>query len=85
VIVAVSVVEPGGVCVWRESRVWSQAVDLVLVVLTGSAFNRHEDIFLSSMYLIKKYKFRDFNSICKDNAAINFIAVKQKKIYFRQL
>jgi hypothetical protein len=38
-------VKPGGVCFYRNSGVWSQAVGFVLVLLQESYFSRSEEVF----------------------------------------
>jgi hypothetical protein len=38
------VVGSGGVNVWRDSGIWSQAVSFVLVRLEESGFSRREDV-----------------------------------------
>jgi hypothetical protein len=68
----------GRICVWRESG-------LVLVRLQESSFSRREDVFTFDLVYKETYKFCTFNAICKDNAAINCITVRHKKIHSRQL
>jgi hypothetical protein len=76
------VVGSGGVCVWRESRV--RRLVLCWCVWQESGFSRHEDVF--TIYFINTcYKFCNYNTIFKDNAAINFITVQHKKVYSRQI
>lgn len=36
-------------------------------------------------YLKKNYKFHAFYEVCKDNATIHCITIKQKKAYSRQI
>jgi hypothetical protein len=73
-----SVVEPGGVCVWQESRVRSQVVGFVLVSLAVAM-----KMFSRVIYLVKKvHKCYTFNTICKDNVAIHCITLQQNKGLF---
>jgi hypothetical protein len=45
--------------------------------------NRRKDVFTSYFTGPRKYyKFRAFNIICKDNAAIKYITVQHKKVSF---
>jgi hypothetical protein len=68
-------------CFWRESGVWRSV--LCWCVWQESGFSRHENVF--TFNLVKNdifYNFCTFNAICKDNAAINCIAVHKKKVSF---
>jgi hypothetical protein len=68
----------GGVCVCRDSGIWSQAVGFVHVIFQKSDFDRREDVFITKTF----YKCCAFNAIHKDNAEINCITVQHKKDSF---
>jgi hypothetical protein len=76
----------GGVCVWREYRVWSQESGSPFCV---GAFGRNlasvaVKMFSHLIYFIKTfYNFCAFSVICKDNAAISCITVQHKKGFIR--
>jgi hypothetical protein len=50
-------VRSGGLCFWRESGVWSQAVGMCLWVWQESGFSRHEDIFIFNLFYKKIINF----------------------------
>jgi hypothetical protein len=44
-----AVFEFGGICIWRESRDWSQAVGFVWCTLQEFGFSRSENIFVINL------------------------------------
>jgi hypothetical protein len=76
-----ALVGSGGICVWRKSVVWSQAVGFVFVRLAEIWLQSPWRCFLHLIYFIQTfYKFCTFNAIFKDNIAINCINVKKRFI-----
>jgi hypothetical protein len=55
----------------RLARVWSQAVDIVLVFLAEIWPSRREDFFVFNLLYKEFYKFLTFNAICEDDRAVN--------------
>jgi hypothetical protein len=56
-------VKPGGVCFYRNSGVWSQAVGFVVVLWQESYFSRSEEIFTFNFLFKKFYKVCTLNEI----------------------
>jgi hypothetical protein len=52
---------------------------LCLCVWQESGFNRREDVLTFNLFFKKCYKFYTFNTICKNNAEINYVSVQHKK------
>jgi hypothetical protein len=75
-----AMVGSGGDRVWWESGVRESV--LCWCIWQESDFSYCKNVFTFIHFIKKFYKFCTFNTICKDDAAINCITVQHKKKRF---